>query len=43
MTEPESQVNPRMSQQAIPDTVEERVSYLAEGHSLRSWLVTTDH
>ena len=43
MTESLSQVNPRMSQEAIPDTAEERVSYLAEGHSLKSWLTTTDH
>jgi cytochrome c oxidase subunit 1 len=43
MSPSQSQVNPRMSQEAIPDTAEERVSYLAEGHSLRSWLTTTDH
>ena len=43
MTDAMSQVNPRMSQEAIPDTPEERVSYLGDGHSLRSWLLTTDH
>ena len=26
-----------------PDTPEERVSYLRAGHTLRSWLLTTDH
>jgi cytochrome c oxidase subunit 1 len=43
MTQSPSQVNPRMSQEPIPDTAEERVSYLGEGHSLKSWLTTTDH
>ena len=32
MTDAMSHVNPRMSQEPIPDTAEERVSYLAEGH-----------
>ena len=27
----------------VPETAEERVSYLRAGHSLRSWLLTTDH
>lgn len=27
----------------IPETEDEKVSYLREGHSLRSWLLTTDH
>ena len=36
-------MNERTSQDPIPDTREERRSYLAEGHSLRSWLLTTDH
>ena len=43
MSQAPTQMNQRMSQQAIPDTAEERRSYLAEGHSLRSWLLTTDH
>jgi len=36
-------VNPRTSQDPIPDTPEERQSYLRAGNSLRSWLLTTDH
>ena len=36
-------MNARTSQDPIPDTEEEAVSYLAEGHSLRSWLLTHDH
>jgi cytochrome c oxidase subunit 1 len=43
MSQAPTQMNQRMSQQAIPNTAEERRSYLAEGHSLRSWLLTTDH
>jgi cytochrome c oxidase subunit 1 len=43
MSPSHSQVNARMSQEAIADTPEERRSYLAEGHTLRSWLLTTDH
>ena len=27
----------------IPESIEERISYLAAGHTLRSWLLTTDH
>ena len=36
-------MNGRTSQDPIPDTPEEVVSYLAAGRSLRSWLLTTDH
>ncbi|WP_395396300.1 cbb3-type cytochrome c oxidase subunit I (plasmid) [Novosphingobium sp. BL-8A] len=36
-------MNARTSQDAIPDTAEERASYLNAGHGLRSWLLTTDH
>ena len=36
-------MNPRTSQDPIPDTPEERQSYLRAGNSLRSWLLTTDH
>lgn len=33
----------RTSQDVIPDTQEERVSYLRAGQGLGSWLLTTDH
>ena len=33
----------RTSQDPIPNTPEEKVSYLNAGHTLRSWLLTTDH
>ena len=33
----------RTSQDPIPNTPEENVSYLNAGHTLRSWLLTTDH
>lgn len=36
-------MNLRISQAPLPDTTEERVSYLNAGHGLRSWLLTTDH
>ena len=36
-------MNERTSQQAVPDTPEEKISYLRAGHTLRSWLLTTDH
>ncbi len=32
-----------VSQHGVPETGAERVSYLRAGHSLRSWLLTTDH
>jgi cytochrome c oxidase subunit 1 len=32
-----------ISYEHIPETVEERISYLGAGHTLRSWLLTTDH
>ena len=31
------------TEQWMPETAEERVSYLRAGHSLTSWLLTTDH
>lgn len=33
----------RTSQDPIPNTREETVSYLTAGHGLRSWFLTTDH